>query len=91
MCDKGFLWNPSNYECECDKSCEIEEYVDYKNCKCRRKIFGELVQECSKNIDENKRIYNGTFNLILLDAISLNDYKKVCGSYALYFALFALF
>ena len=19
MCDKGFIWNPSNCECECDK------------------------------------------------------------------------
>ena len=21
VCDKGFSWNPSNCECECDKSC----------------------------------------------------------------------
>ena len=20
-CDIGFIWNPGNYECECDKSC----------------------------------------------------------------------
>ena len=26
MCDKGFIWNPSNCECECDKSCDIGEY-----------------------------------------------------------------
>ena len=36
MLDKGFIWNPSN--CECDKSCDIGEYLDYKNCKCRKKI-----------------------------------------------------
>ena len=29
LCDKGFIWNPSNYECECDKSCNIGEYLDY--------------------------------------------------------------
>ena len=23
MCDKGFIWNPSNCECKCDKSCDI--------------------------------------------------------------------
>ena len=23
VCDKGFIWNPSNYECECDKACDI--------------------------------------------------------------------
>ena len=24
-CDKRFIWNPSNYNCECDKSCDIGE------------------------------------------------------------------
>ena len=37
-CDKGFIWNPSNCERECDKSCDIGEYLDYENCKCRKKI-----------------------------------------------------
>ena len=27
MCDKGFIWNPSNGECECDKVCETFEEV----------------------------------------------------------------
>ena len=31
ICDKGFIWNSSNCECECDKSCDIGEYLDYKN------------------------------------------------------------
>ena len=26
VCDKGFIWNPSNCECECDKACDIGEY-----------------------------------------------------------------
>ena len=38
ICDEGFIWNPSNCECECDKSCDIGEYLDYKNCKCRNRI-----------------------------------------------------
>ena len=25
-CDKGFIWNPSNCECECDKACDIGEH-----------------------------------------------------------------
>ena len=37
MCDKGFIWNPSNCECECDKPCGVGEYLDYKNCKCKKK------------------------------------------------------
>ena len=57
-CGKGFIWNPSNCNCKCDKSCDIGEYLDYENCKCRRKIVGELVEECSKHTDENEIIYN---------------------------------
>ena len=55
-CDKGLVWNSSNRNCECDKSCYIGGYLDYNNCKCRRKIVCELVKECSKNIDENEMI-----------------------------------
>ena len=36
-CSKGFTWNPSNSNCKCDRSCDIGEYLDYKNCKCRKK------------------------------------------------------
>ena len=25
VCDKGFIWNPSNCEYECDKSCDVGE------------------------------------------------------------------
>ena len=28
ICDKGFIWNPSNCECECDKSCDVGEYLE---------------------------------------------------------------
>ena len=80
--DKGFIWNPSNCNCECDESCDIGEYLDYENCKCRRKIVGELVEECSKNIDENEMVYNETFNILL------NDYK--CNSCTLYIVLFVV-
>ena len=37
MCNKGFIWNPSNCEWECDKSFNIGEYLDHKNCSCRKK------------------------------------------------------
>ena len=48
VCDKGSIWNPSNCECECD----VGEYLDYKNCKCRKKLVDKLVEECTENIDE---------------------------------------
>ena len=36
MCDKRFIWNSSNCECECDKSCDVGEYLDCKNGKFRK-------------------------------------------------------
>ena len=50
MCDRGFIWNPSNCECEFDKACDIGEYLDYENCKCRKK----LVDECTETVEEVK-------------------------------------
>ena len=35
--ENGFIWNPSICECECDNSCNIGQYLDHKNCKCRKK------------------------------------------------------
>ena len=30
ICDKGFIWNSSICDCECDKSWDFGEYLDYK-------------------------------------------------------------
>ena len=38
-CDKEFIWNPSNYECEWDKPCDVGECLDYENCKCRKNLL----------------------------------------------------
>ena len=84
MCDKGFIWNPSN--CECDKLCDVGEYLDCKNCKCRKRLIDKLIEECSKNIYENE-----TLDLIPLDSIPLNVYKKVCSSCMVNIALFVIF
>ena len=37
VCDEGFIWNLSNCECECDKSCNIDQYLDYSDCNCKKK------------------------------------------------------
>ena len=44
VCDKGYVWNPSNCECECDKSCGTGKYLDYSSCKCRKKLIDRLVE-----------------------------------------------
>ena len=86
MCDKGFIRNSSNCECECNKSCDFGEYLDYKNCKCRKKLVDKLVEECNENIDGYKMRHNET-----LDVIPLNDYKKVRNSRTIYIVLSAVF
>ena len=59
VCDKVFICNPSNCECECDKPCDVGEYLDYGNCKCKKKLVDKLIErssaeECTENIDELK-------------------------------------
>ena len=48
VCDKRFTWNPCNCECECYKSCDFSEYLDYRNCKCEKKFVNKLVEECTR-------------------------------------------
>ena len=70
MCDKGYAWNPSNCEYECDKSCDVGEYLDYENCQCRKRLVDKLVQECNENIEEAK-----------LSEIALFEHKNECTCY----------
>ena len=51
-CYKEFIWNPSNRECEYEKSCDVRKYLDYENCKCRKKLVDKLNKECTENVDE---------------------------------------
>ena len=52
-CDDEFIWNPSICKCECDKSCDVGEYLDYANCKCRKRLIYKLVEESSGDINGN--------------------------------------
>ena len=48
--DKGFMWNPSNCECECDKACNVGEYLDQENCKCRKILVEKWVDEIVEEV-----------------------------------------
>ena len=43
VCNEGFIC-----ECECEKSCYVGEYLDYENCKCRKRLTDKLVEELLK-------------------------------------------
>ena len=66
ICGIGFIWNHSICECECDKLCDIGQYFDNENFKCRNKLIDKLVKGCSEHLDGIKMIHN--------------DYRNVCNS-----------
>ena len=51
-CTKGYTWNLSICECHCDKWCKPGQYLDHKNCVCKNKLVGRLVEECTSVINE---------------------------------------
>ena len=82
VCNKGYFFNPSNCNCECDKSCDIVKYLDYSNCKCRKKLIDPFAEECTENINETNLVKK------TLDKIKNKD---KCNSYVLYKVLFWIF
>ena len=42
--------NHSTYDCECNKVCEIDEYLDIKNCSCIKRLIGKFVLECEDEV-----------------------------------------
>ena len=57
------------------------EYLDYANCKCRKRLLDKLVEECSENIDEKKLHSN---EMILKKYAVLVVYTLYCQSYFSY-------
>ena len=73
--DNVFIWNLSTCECECDRSCEIGECLDYKNCKYRYKLVDKLVEESTNVVGYNE---------------TLNDSLSYCVSFTSYIVLFSV-
>ena len=79
-CDKGYTWNPSTCECQCDMWCKPGQYLDHKNCVCKNKLVGRVIEECSSIINETmlsnrdndntiKNIFIGLFSVLLFVGI----------------------
>ena len=80
VCDKGFIWNPRNCECECYKSCDFSEYLDYKNCECKKRLVNKLVEECTENIYETR----------LVETNSTECKHNSCTLYIVLFSVFSV-
>ena len=50
FCEKGYKWNPSTCDCEWNKACKIDEYLDIKNCSCKTCLIAKLVLKCEDEI-----------------------------------------
>ena len=82
MCDKWFIWNPTNCEWECDKACDVGEYLDYENCKCRKKLISPLTDECTETVEEVK---------LAKITLAANENSYKCSSCTVYIVLFWIF
>ena len=74
ICDKGFIWNPINSECECDKSCDVGEHLDYVNCKCRKILVDTLIEKYTENVEDAKIIRITLF-------VHKNKFRSSCRIY----------
>ena len=62
-CTKGYTWNPSICECQCDTWCKPEQYLDHKNCICKNKLVSTLIEECTRVINETMMNNNNYDNV----------------------------
>ena len=61
-CAKGYTWNPSTCECQCDMWCKPGQYLDHKNCVCKNKLIGRVIEECTSIINETMMNNNDNNN-----------------------------
>ena len=70
-CTKGYTWNPSTCECQCDKWCKPGQYLDHKNCVCKNILVSRLISECTSIINETLMNNNN------YDNDNDNDYNAI--------------
>ena len=94
-CTKGYTWNPSTCECQCDTWSKPGQYLDHKNCICKNKLIGRVIEECTSiinetminnrdNIDNDNTVWNifiGLLSIVILIGV-------VCFCVPIYFKWF---
>ena len=69
-CDKGYTWNPSTCEWQCDMWCKPGQYLDHKNCVCKSKLIGRVIEECTSIINETMMNNDNDNNMTWFNAIT---------------------
>ena len=77
------MWNPSTCECQCDKWCKQGQYLDHKNCVCKNKLIGRVIEECTSIINETM-INNNK------DNITNNNNNNNYNTYLILFIVFLI-
>ena len=74
-CTKGYMWNPSTWEYQCDKWYKLGQYLNHEDCVCKNKLVGRLISECTSIINEtmmnNNNNYDNDYNAITYVFIGL--------------------
>ena len=65
-------------ECECDKACDVGEYLEYENCKCRNKLVDQIVDECVETVEKVK---------LAQITLAENENRYKCSSCTVYIVL----
>ena len=68
-CTKGYTWNPSTCECQCDMWCKPGQYLDYKNCVCKNKLTMIINKNNIANDNTTTNIFIGLFSVIMFAVI----------------------
>ena len=84
-CAKGYTWNPSTSECQCDTWCKPGQYLYHKNCVCKNKLVGRLISECTSIINETMNNNNNNY-----DNNNYNDYNAITYVFTGLFSLLLL-
>ena len=45
-----YMWNSSTCDCESNKACKIDEYLNIRTCSCEKRLIGKSVLECEDEI-----------------------------------------
>ena len=91
-CDKGYMWNPSTCECQCEMWCKPGQYLNHKNCICKNKLIGRVIEECTSIINEtmiNNKDNMDNNNTVAYVFVGLFSVLLIVG--IVYFCVFAYF
>ena len=69
--------NPSTYDCKCNRTSKIDEYLYLENCLCRERLISKLVLE-------------GQNEILNTTETSPDDKKVICNKMIFLFTRFHL-